>query len=129
MPVSSRKTRRVGSQVGAAACHTTRAAATSGRSCSEGRTVFLTVTSRAATARQIVARLAGVPSASFSSAKVRSGCSAISAARVCRCGSNIRRRPCRWTRGATSPVGLEFVIRPPLEAGPCPGSGRSNAHG
>ena len=24
---------------------------------------------------------------------------------------------------------LEFVIRPPLEAGPCPGSGRSNAHG
>ena len=32
MPVSSRKTRRVGSQVGAAACHTTRAAATSGRS-------------------------------------------------------------------------------------------------
>ena len=44
MPVSSRKTRRVGSQVGAAACHTTRAAATSGRSGSEGRTVlFLTV--------------------------------------------------------------------------------------
>ena len=34
------KNRRVGSQVGAAACHTTRAAATSGRSCSEGRTVF-----------------------------------------------------------------------------------------
>ena len=28
-----------------------------------------------------------------------------------------------------APVGLEFVIRPPLEAGPCPGSGRSNAHG
>ena len=28
-----------------------------------------------------------------------------------------------------SPVGLEFVIRPPLEAEPCPGSGRSNAHG
>ena len=26
-------------------------------------------------------------------------------------------------------VGLEFVIRPPLEAGPCPGSGRSHAHG
>ena len=26
-------------------------------------------------------------------------------------------------------VGLEFVIRPPLEAGPCPGSGRSNAYG
>ena len=46
-----------------------------------------------ATARQIVARLAGVPSASFSSAKVRSGCSAISAARVCRWGSSIRRRP------------------------------------
>ena len=40
MPVSSRKTKRVGSQVGAAACHTTRAAATSGRSCSEGRTGF-----------------------------------------------------------------------------------------
>ena len=34
-------------------------------------------------------------------------------------------------RGAalSPPVGLEFVIRPPLEAGPCPGSGRSNAHG
>ena len=30
---------------------------------------------------------------------------------------------------AYMPVGLEFVIRPPLEAGPCPGSGRSNAHG
>ena len=28
-----------------------------------------------------------------------------------------------------SPVRLEFVIRPPLEAGPYPGSGRSNAHG
>ena len=41
---------------------------------------------------------------SFTDPKVRSGCSAISAARVCRCGSNIRRRPCRWTRGATSPV-------------------------
>ena len=39
MPVSSRKTKRVGSQVGAAAWHTTRAAATSGRSCSEGRPV------------------------------------------------------------------------------------------
>ena len=37
-PCSSR--RRSRSQVGAAACHTTRAAATSGRSCSEGRTVF-----------------------------------------------------------------------------------------
>ena len=37
---------------------------------------FLTVTSRAATARQIVARLAGVPSASFSSAKVRGAHSA-----------------------------------------------------
>ena len=49
---------------------------------------FLTVTSRAATARQIVASW---PRAA-SSAKVRSGCSG-SAARVCRCGSNIRRRP------------------------------------
>ena len=97
MPVSSRKTRRVGSQVGAAACHTTRAAATSGRSCSEGRTVFLTVTSRAATARQI--RQTGRrASASFSSAKVRSGCSA----KGCAGASNIRRRPCRWTRGATA---------------------------
>ena len=39
----------------------------------------------------------------------------------------------RQTRAAAgrpgAPVGLEFVIRPPLEAGPCPGSGRSNAHG
>ena len=32
-------------------------------------------------------------------------------------------------RRVFGPVGLEFVIRPPLEAGPCPGSGRSNAHG
>ena len=32
-------------------------------------------------------------------------------------------------RDGSEPVGLEFVIRPPLEAGPCPGSGRSNAHG
>ena len=40
MPVSSRHTRGATSQVGAAACHATRAAATSGRSCSDGRTVF-----------------------------------------------------------------------------------------
>ena len=39
MPVSSRHTRWATSQVGAAACHATRAAATSGRSCSDGRTV------------------------------------------------------------------------------------------
>ena len=25
-------------------------------------------------------------------------------AKVCRCGSSMQRRPCRWTRGATSPV-------------------------
>ena len=38
---------------------------------------------------------------------------------------------CRVAPEDCSPeaVGLEFVIRPPLEAGPCPGSGRSNAHG
>ena len=35
----------------------------------------------------------------------------------------------RRGRRALDAVGLEFVIRPPLEAGPCPGSGRSNAHG
>ena len=40
LPVSSRHTRWATSQVGAAACHATRAAATSGRSCSDGRTVF-----------------------------------------------------------------------------------------
>ena len=40
MPVSSSHTRWATSQVGAAACHATRAAATSGRSCSDGRTVF-----------------------------------------------------------------------------------------
>ena len=40
MPVLSRNTRWATSQVGAAACHATRAAATSGRSCSDGRTVF-----------------------------------------------------------------------------------------
>ena len=34
-------------RAGAAACHATRAAATSGRSCSDGRTVFLTVRPRA----------------------------------------------------------------------------------
>jgi hypothetical protein len=43
---------------------------------------LLTVTSRSFTARQIVAMLAGVPSASLSPASVRSGCSAISAAKV-----------------------------------------------
>ena len=37
--------------------------------------------------------------------------------------------PQHLTRQAHEVVGLEFVIRPPLEAGPCPGSGRSNAHG
>ena len=40
LPVSSRNTRWATSQVGAAACHATRAAATSGRSCSDGRTVL-----------------------------------------------------------------------------------------
>ena len=35
----------------------------------------------------------------------------------------------RSVRQTRTPVGLEFVTRPPLEAGPCPGSGRSNAHG
>ena len=55
-------------------------------------------------ARQTVGTLAGVARASFSSASVRSGCAAISAAKVCRCGSSMQRRPCRWTRGATSPV-------------------------
>src|SRR6266481_148054 len=40
MPVSSRKTRRAGSHVGAAACHCTRAAAMSGRSCSDACTVL-----------------------------------------------------------------------------------------
>ena len=40
LPVSSSNTRWATSQVGAAACHATRAAATSGRSCSDGRTVF-----------------------------------------------------------------------------------------
>ena len=32
------------------------------------------------------------------------GCAAISAAKVCRGGASMQRRPCRWTRGATSPV-------------------------
>ena len=68
MPGSSSNTRWVTSQVGAAACHATRAAATSGRSCSDGRTVFLTVRPRARTARQTVGTLAGVARASFSSA-------------------------------------------------------------
>ena len=40
MPVSSRNTRWATSQVGAAACHATRAAATSGRSPSTGLTRF-----------------------------------------------------------------------------------------
>ena len=46
-----------------------------------------------------------------------------------------RQEPCRLVTDklgsgvGAQPVGLEFVIRPPLEAGPCPGSGRSNAHG
>ena len=65
LPVSSRHTRGATSQVGAAAGHATRAAATSGRSCSDGRTVFLTVKPRARTARQTVGTLAGVARASF----------------------------------------------------------------
>ena len=63
------------------------------------------VRARAGDVRPIVlGRLAGVPSSSCSSTSVRSGCSAINAAKVCRCGSSMGRRPCRWTRGATSPV-------------------------
>ena len=65
---------------------------------------FLTVRPRARTARQTVGTLAGVARASFSLASVRSGCAAIRSAKVCRCGSSMQRRPCRWTRGATSPV-------------------------
>ena len=49
--VSSRNTRWATSQVGAAACHATRAAATSGRSCSDGRPFFLTVRGPARRAR------------------------------------------------------------------------------
>ena len=64
-------------------------AATAGRT--DGRTVFLTVMSRAYPARQIVARLAGVPCPSFNSTSVRSGCSAINAVKVCRCGSSYYR--------------------------------------
>ena len=41
-PRSSRKTRGVGSRVGAVAAHGARAAAMSGRSCSEARLVFFT---------------------------------------------------------------------------------------
>ena len=44
--------------------------------------MFLTVRPRARTARQTVGTLAGVARASFSSASVRSGCAAISAAKV-----------------------------------------------
>ena len=69
-----------------------------------GGPLFLTVRPRARTARQTVGTLAGVARASFRSARVRSGCAAISAAKVWRCGSSMPRRPCRWTRGATSPV-------------------------
>ena len=47
-----------------------------------GRPFFLTVRPRACTARQTVGTLAGVARASFSSASVRSGCAAMSAARV-----------------------------------------------
>ena len=106
MPVSSRKTRRVGSQVGAAACHTTRAAATSGRSCSEGRTVFFDghVQSRHRVARSSPDWPA-CRAWSFSSTKVRDrllrdqrGQGVAGAAPT----SGAARAD--WTRGATSPV-------------------------
>ena len=67
-------------------------------------------------------------------------CSAASACHVATCATiagrsvtmgldTIRGAQAGGVRRPPSPVGLEFVIRPPLEAGPCPGSGRSNAHG
>ena len=90
MPVSSRKTRRVGSQVGAPACHAPRAAATSGRSCSDGRTVFFNGQAQG---------LHGPPNGSFSSVSVRSGCSARPPTLV-KVGASIRHRPCRWGHGA-----------------------------
>ena len=34
----------------------------------------------------------------------------------------------RATRRGAGPVRLEFVVRPPLGAGPSPGSGRPNGH-
>ena len=103
-PLSSRKTRWVGSRVGAVAAHCARAAAMSGRSRSEARIVFFRVKPSWFTARQMVVRLADVARAPFSSARVRSGCSRISAASVCSWGASTGRRPYRCWRGATSPV-------------------------
>ena len=85
-------TRGVVMDAGAAACQSRRARCQAGR-VRTGAPFLLTVTPSACTARQIVGRLAAVASASFSSTSVRSGCSAISAAKVCRCGSSIGRRP------------------------------------
>ena len=65
---------------------------------------FLRVKPSCCTARQIVARLADVASATCSSARVRSGCSWISAASVCNWGASTGCRPYRCWRGATSPV-------------------------
>ena len=56
------------------------------------------------TARQMVVRLADVARAPCSSARVRFGCSRISAARVCSGGARTGRRPYRCWREATSPV-------------------------
>ena len=94
------------------------------RSVPPGGPFFLTVKPRARTARQTVGTLAGVARASFSSASVRSGCAAIRSAKVCRGGSSMPRRPCRWTRGATSPVSRRRCFKSrthdPLTRSYCP---------
>ena len=61
------------------------------------------VMAKRAIARQIVVRLAGVPSACRSSANVRSDWSAINASYRGRSGVKIGVRHRSWRRGATSP--------------------------
>ena len=74
-PLSSRKTRWVGSRVGAVAAHCARAAAMSGGRVRKRVSFFLRVQPSWFTARQMVVRLADVARAPCSSARVRS-CSA-----------------------------------------------------
>ena len=95
-PLSSRNTKRSGARSAVVVRHASRAATTSGRSCSDARTVFLRVNPSCFTARQIVASPAVVLSAPCNSVRVRSGWARISASNSVSCDVRIgvRHRVC-----------------------------------
>ena len=60
--------------------------------------------------------------------QVREVCAPCPVSTVLTRWARVRPRRSSFQTTSTSPVRLEFVVRPPLGAGPSPGSGRSNGH-